>query len=70
MAQEMLVQLEDLIDRLLVERSGLLRHNAELVDLNARLVAERDRLLADRLRVDSELGKLVTKLDLLAGAQP
>jgi hypothetical protein len=59
-AQDMLLQLESLIDRLLAERS-------ELLEKNRGLAAERDRLLDDRSRIDSELDKLLGKLNALGG---
>jgi hypothetical protein len=57
---ELIVRLEELVERLLSERAGYLRDNRELV-------GERDRLVADRGRVHAELGELLAKLDRLEG---
>jgi hypothetical protein len=57
---ELIVRLEELVERLLSERAGYLRDNRVLV-------GERDRLVADRNRVHAELGELLAKLDRLEG---
>jgi len=57
---ELLSRLEDLVERLLRERSELLQRNGQLV-------AEVDRLMADRSRVHRELGEVLVKLDRLEG---
>ena len=57
---ELIVRLEELVERLLSERAELLCNNRELV-------GERDRLMVDRRRVHAELGELLTKLDRLEG---
>ena len=62
LSAELFSRLEELVDRLLVERVALVGRNAELA-------AERDRLLVDRQRVDAELGKLIDKLDALGRAE-
>jgi len=63
LSAELFSRLEELVDQLLAERAVLVGRNAELA-------AERDRLLADRQRVDTELGKLIDKLDALGRAEP
>jgi hypothetical protein len=57
---ELLSRLEELVERLLRERSELLQRNGQLV-------AELDRLVADRSRVHRELGDVLVKLDRLEG---
>lgn len=57
---ELIVRLEELVGRLLSER-------ADLLDRNALLAAECEKLALDRGRVHDELGKLLAKLDTLAG---
>jgi hypothetical protein len=57
---ELIIRLEELVERLLSERAGLLRDNRELV-------GECDRLVVDRSRVHAELGELLAKLDKLEG---
>ena len=57
---ELIIRLEELVDRLLSERAELQRKNRSLAD-------ERDRLATDRSRVYAELGELLAKLDRLEG---
>jgi hypothetical protein len=57
---ELIIRLEELVERLLNERTEFLRNNRELV-------GERDRLVVDRNRVHAELGELLVKLDRLEG---
>jgi ABC-type phosphate transport system auxiliary subunit len=57
---DLIVRLEELVDRLLSERAELSRRNRELT-------AELDRLRADRERACVELGAIITKLDRLEG---
>ena len=60
MSVELIIRLEELVERLLNERAELLCNNRELV-------GERDRLRVDRRRIHAELGELLTKLDRLEG---
>jgi hypothetical protein len=55
---ELIIRLEELVDRLLRER-------AELQQGNLDLAAEVGRLLAERARVHAELGEVLDKLDRL-----
>jgi hypothetical protein len=57
---ELIIRLEELVDRLLNER-------AVLVQKNRALTSEFDRLAADRDRVTAELAKIIAKLDSLGG---
>jgi hypothetical protein len=57
---ELIIRLEELVDRLLNER-------AELVQRNRALSSEFDRLAADRDRVTAELAKIIAKLDSRGG---
>jgi vacuolar-type H+-ATPase subunit I/STV1 len=57
---EAIARLEELVDRLLVER-------VDLQERNRGLTEERDRLVKDRTRISDELDKLLQKLEKLAG---
>ena len=60
MSLEAIARLEELVDRLLVER-------VDLQERNRGLTEERDRLVKDRTRISDELDKLLQKLEKLAG---
>ena len=59
-SEDLIVRLEELVDRLLRERTELTRRNRALT-------AEVEQLRTDRDRARVELGTIITKLDRLEG---